>query len=139
MSISELFESGIHKHNKGHYRNLLMLARADGKIAPEEEEMLHNIGLRIGLTEEQIQDIKNDPFKYPTHPPFGKEERLVRYINFIQIIKADNEIDAKEVALLKKFGIALGFSDEDTATYYAEIVRLLDEKHTEDEILAQLY
>lgn len=139
MSIAELFESGVHKHNKGHYRNLLMLARADGKISEEEEKYLDEIGTRIGLTKEQIEDIKLNPSQYPTHPPFGKEERIIRFINFIEIIKSDNDIDEKEVSLLKKFGIAIGFSSKEVDTYFSKIVDLLNEKHTNDEILAQLY
>jgi uncharacterized tellurite resistance protein B-like protein len=139
MSVAELFESGVHKHNKGHYRNLLMLARADGKISEEEDKYLREIGVRIGLSVEQIEDIKANPMQYPTHPPFGKEERIVRYINFIEVIKSDDDIDEREVKLLKKFGIAIGFSSEDVDKYFNEINRLLDENHSEDEILAQLY
>ncbi|MEZ4937032.1 MAG: hypothetical protein R2799_05515 [Crocinitomicaceae bacterium] len=139
MSISELYESGVHKHNKGHYRNLLLLARADGSIDAKEEAILDEIGKKIGLSNEQISDIKKNPEKYPTYPPFGKEERIVRYINFIEVIKADGILADAEINLLKKFGIALGFSSADVEKYFNEINRLLDEKHTEDEILAQLY
>lgn len=139
MSISELYESGVHKHNKGHYRNLLMLAKADGSIDANEEALLDSIGTKIGLSDEQIAEIKKNPENYPTFPPFGKEERIVRYINFIEVIKADGELADAEIALLKKFGIALGFNSTEVEKYFTEINRLLDEKHTEDEILSQLY
>ena len=139
MSISELYESGVLKHKEGHYRNLLLLARADGSIDAKEEAILDEIGKKIGLSNEQISDIKKNPEKYPTFPPFGKEERIVRYINFIEVIKADGVLADAEINLLKKFGIALGFNSADVEKYFNEINRLLDEKHTEDEILAQLY
>lgn len=139
MSIAEMYESGIHKHNKGHFRNLLMLAQSDGVVTDEENDFLNKIGQKIGLSKEQIKNIKENPEQYPTFPPFGKEERIIRYINFIEVIKSDNVIDDREVSLLKKFGIAIGFNDTDSTELFNTINRLLDEKHTEDEILAQLY
>lgn len=139
MSIAELYESGVHKHNKGHYRNLLLLARADGNIDPKEQEILNEIGRKIGLSAEQIEEIKKNPEKYPTYPPFGKEERLVRYMNFIEVVKADKQFAEEEIVLLRKLGVALGFGSEEADKYFKEINRLLDENHTEEEILAQLY
>ena len=86
MSVADLFESGLHKNNKGHYRNLLMLALADGKMSPEEEKILYETGINIGLSSAQIEEINAKPMEYPTHPPLGKVERMIRFIHFTKMI-----------------------------------------------------
>ena len=53
MSISNIFESGETKENRGHFRNLVMLARVDGHVSEEEKALLNKIGKSIGLSDSE--------------------------------------------------------------------------------------
>ena len=49
-SIASHFESGKQSSNKSHFRNLVMLARVDGKVGEEELGLLNRIASRLSLT-----------------------------------------------------------------------------------------
>lgn len=112
MSIAEIFESGESKKNKGHFKNLVMLARVDGEVSEEEKELLTKIGLGIGLSDEQIEEIKNNPSAYPINPPASKEERIERLISLIEMVAIDGLIEDAELNLLERYAIGLGFTEE---------------------------
>ena len=111
MSIAELFESGESKKNKGHFRNLVMLARVDGVVSEEEKELLAKIGKKIGLTEAQIEDVKANPSSYPMNPPVSKEDRIERLISLIEMVAVDGLIEDAELDLLERYAVGLGFTD----------------------------
>ncbi len=109
MSIADVFESGEQKQNKGHFRNLVMIAKSDGVIDADELQLLKNIARQIGLTDEQFDQILSNPGQYPINPPENKEERNERLYNLIQMVLADEEIAVSEVKTVQKFAVALGY------------------------------
>src|SRR5690606_34489084 len=111
MSISDLFEHGERKQDKGHFRNLVLMAHADGELSPKEDALLQDIGKELGLTQEQISDIKNNPEKYPIIPPASRTERFEQIIHLIQMVHADGKIDDAEMDILGKKAVAIGYSD----------------------------
>lgn len=44
MAISDLYSSGQHKQEIGHFANIVKIARADGKITDGEKELLIRAG-----------------------------------------------------------------------------------------------
>ena len=46
-------------------------------------------------------------------PPVNLEEKIERLIQFVEMVNIDGQIDADEMKLVNKYGIALGFSSED--------------------------
>ena len=50
MSIAELYETGEQKQHKGHFRNLVMVAKADGVIDENEMALLKKIARQIGIS-----------------------------------------------------------------------------------------
>ncbi|MBK6526599.1 MAG: hypothetical protein IPG07_14275 [Crocinitomicaceae bacterium] len=61
MEIEELYESGERKIDRSHFRNLVMIAKADGPMGIEEKNLLNKIGAHIGLSPEQIERIIKNP------------------------------------------------------------------------------
>ena len=136
-TIAEQFESGAKKASKGHFNNLIMLARVDGKIDIEEKGLLGRIANRLSLTQDQVQEILDHPENYPMIPPSSKEERFERFIQFVQMMLVDGHVVPSEEKLIGKYGIALGFKDEDIQNHEAKIVKLLQEGLNRSEVLEQ--
>ncbi len=138
MSIADLFESGERKQHKGHFKNLVMIARADGHVSIEESDLLQKIAKHIGLSMEQAQEILDKPENYETNPPVSKEERFRRLVNLVEMVNADGVFDDDEISLLQKYGVALGFSDEDILDAVDATVNGMEDGKTEDEIVESL-
>lgn len=137
-TISQLFETGEQSALKGHFLNLVMLARVDGKIEPTEKKLLERLAVRLSLTNEQVKSICDDEENYPLMPPVSKEERIERFIQLIQMILIDGEMSSEETQLIYKYGIALGFHSEEVKKNNEKIVSKLKEGQSREEILASM-
>ena len=110
MSIAQLFESGERTQDKGHFKNLVLIANADGVVTEEETKLLNRIGKNIGLNEEQIKSITENPSQFSVIPPVSKIERLEQMVQLIKMMQSDGDIDAHEYSLLELLAIKLGFN-----------------------------
>jgi len=137
-SIAQIFESGEQSSQKGHFRNLVMLARIDGSIANEEQGLLNRIANRLSLTEEQVKEICNDSNNYPMIPPVTREERYERFIQLVKMICVDGKVEPAEDHLARKFAVALGFTDERLAEKYPIILELCKQGISREEILEKI-
>jgi uncharacterized tellurite resistance protein B-like protein len=113
MSIAQLFGSGERTQDKGHFKNLVLIANADGIVTEEEHALLNRIGRKIGLNEEQISDIKANPSQFSIIPPVSKVERLDQMVQLIKMMQADGSIDQHEYSLLELLALRLGFKSID--------------------------
>lgn len=134
-TIAHLFESGEQSRQKGHFLNLVMLARVDGIISPQENQLLQRVARRLSLTDEQVKEIIDNPEDYPMIPPVSREERYERFIQMIQILVADGQSDKEEEAMVRKFGIALGFTPERIADKFPIILEHLRKGMTRESVL----
>lgn len=137
MSIASYFESGETTQDKGHVKNLVLLARVDGTVSDEELILIHRIGRHVGLTYGQIGEIIDNPNNFEVIPPVSKVERLEHMIHMVDLIHVDGVIDSKEMNLISKFAIQIGFKSNEDA-HVSEILDLLNEGLTYDEIVARL-
>ncbi|MEZ4924465.1 MAG: hypothetical protein R2780_14940 [Crocinitomicaceae bacterium] len=138
MSIVNLFEHGERKQDKGHFRNLVMIANSDGNLSASEERLLDVIGQELGLTAEQVEDIKENPEDYAVHPPSDRTERFEQMVNLIQMVQVDGKVEEDEMKILKKIAVAIGYNDlddVDVESIVALIVRGEDVDVIIDELL----
>ena len=134
-SLAQLFESGEQSRQKGHFRNLLMLARIDGTVSPEDTRLLQRIAQRLSLTEEQVQEIVDNPQDNPTIPPASREERYERFIQLIQLLTVDGHSDQKEERFVKQLGIQLGSTPERIEEKFPVILEHLRKGMTRESVL----
>lgn len=137
-TIAHRFESGEQSSQKGHFRNLIMLARIDGKMDDEEKALLNRIANRLGLTDQQVKDVLDDANNYPMIPPVSREERYERLIQLVQMICVDGEVSPKEDILVHRYGIALGFTQERLDEKYPTILEKVRNGMGREEILDQI-
>lgn len=112
MSFRELFESGTHRRNLSHFAAMTNLAYVHGDIHENEEKLLQRFARKLDISEQEYQDILNNPTKYPIHPLNSVDERLETMLDLFKIIFADHEIDDEERKLIEKYAIGLGYTEE---------------------------
>ena len=112
MSFSDLFGTGEHLRNLGHFAAIVNLAAVDGAINAREEAQLKRFARKLDIGEEEYLKVLKKPTAFPLHPNNSVEGRLERLHDLFKIIYADHEIDEEEEELLRKYAIGLGFSEE---------------------------
>lgn len=112
MSISDLFGSGEHQRNLGHFAAIVHIAAVDGAITPDEEKLLKRFASKLDINENDYAKVIENPTAYPIYPPNSYERRLSTLHDLLIMIYADHEMDQDEALLLKKYATGLGFSPE---------------------------
>lgn len=128
MSISDLFGSGEHVRNLGHFASIVNLAAVDGDINPEEEAQLRKFAFKLDIEEEEYQKILKNPTAFPIHANNTTEGRLERLHDFFTIIYSDHAIDAEEMYLLRKYAIAIGFNSEEAERVVNKSIKIFGGK-----------
>lgn len=134
-TLAQQFESGQQSSQKGHFRNLVLIARFDGKIEDTERSLLMRIAQRLSLTDEQVKEIFEHSENYPTIPPYSREERYERYIQLLQMALVDGKMDGPQEKFVRKLGVALGFSEETITEKTNIILDKLRDGLSRDEVL----
>ena len=127
MSIAEFFESGEMKEHQGAFRNLVMIARADGVISDAERTLLDRMAKYLDMTQEHIDEIMTDPEKYPIYPPHTVQDRRERMVDLVRMATADGDFDPMELKVLTTCAIGLGYVEEDIPTMIGRIQFFLEE------------
>jgi uncharacterized tellurite resistance protein B-like protein len=112
MSFTDLFESGEHKRNLGHFASIASIAAVDGAINPDEETMLKRFARKLDINESEYTEVLKNPTKYPINPPNSADKRLERMHDLFEMIFADNEIEEDERMLVERYAIGLGYTEQ---------------------------
>jgi uncharacterized tellurite resistance protein B-like protein len=105
-----LFDSSDKKKVKGHLKNIIHIARLDGKIDENEKNCIENIGKKLGITPEEIQHIVDDDRSYDYHAPIDLEERFEFLYDLMVMILSDNEVDESELKIFHTTAISLNIN-----------------------------
>lgn len=111
MSFTDLFESGEHKRNLGHFASIANIASIDGAINADEEKMLKRFARKLDIEESEYMEVLKNPTKYPINPPNNSDKRLERMHDLFEMVFADHEIEDNERVLIEKYAIGLGYSE----------------------------
>ncbi|NJW52229.1 TerB family tellurite resistance protein [Salinimicrobium oceani] len=112
MSFSDLFGTGEHLRNLGHFAAIVNLAAADGEINAREEAQLKRFARKLDIGEEEYSKVLENPTSFPIHPHNSVEERLERLYDLFRIVYSDHDIEEEEEELLRRYAIGLGFSEK---------------------------
>ena len=110
MSFYELFKKGHQTRNKAHFASIASIAMSDGKISEDELTLLQSLAIKLGVDNSDMDNILKDPSQYPINPSNSAEERLERMHDLFDMIFSDNKIDEKELVLITKYAIGLGYN-----------------------------
>lgn len=115
MNFSDFITDSGKRVSKEHYLHLVQVSRADGKINPEELELLHKEGRKFGLTDPEIDRIIDQEAKHHYDPPYSLHDKFEHLYNVAEMVLADEIVSEGEKKLLKRFAIEAGFSDKTIA------------------------
>lgn len=110
MTVYEMYTNGIQKQNRGHFANIVKIAKADNKITKEEELLLMKMAKNLNLSQQNLEKIIEKPYDYPINPPVNLEDRITRLLGLTLMVLADGDVAKEEIKLMHKLGIGLGFS-----------------------------
>ncbi len=125
MSISDLYSSGAHKNNIGHFASIVKLAMADEVITEGEQQLLERLAKRLEISEQEYKKIVKNPDKHPLNPPVSYDARIERLYNLTQMIFADDAVSKEEVSVLKRVAVGLGFPQDNAEKVSDEALHLV--------------
>jgi len=125
MSISDLYSSGKHKGDLGHFASVVKIAKIDHVISEGEHKLLDRVARNINISDEEYAKILKDPTKYPMNPPVSYNERIERLYQLTKMILADNEVSKDEVSLMRKVAVGLHFSIDNAEKVCDEAIFLV--------------
>ena len=59
MAISDLYPTGLHEQNVGHFATIVRLALRDDKIDEDEHKLLKRLAKRLDITKSEFKTILN--------------------------------------------------------------------------------
>lgn len=110
--MTSFFEHQRISYKRSYVRNLIALASSDGTLGSEERELIMRIGQKRGLKPWQIEDIMTDPTAYALFLPESVSNRMNMLFDLMQVIYADNTVDAREMEFLSNLIEAFQLSPE---------------------------
>jgi len=125
MSISDLYSSGAHERNIGHFANIVKLALSNDIISEEEQVLLNKMAKRLDISKSEYEKILKDPSLYPINPPVDYERRIERLFNLAKMVFADGEAGNDQINFLNKITIGLGFSTDHYKAVTSEAIELI--------------
>ncbi|KFF04944.1 TerB family tellurite resistance protein [Flavobacterium reichenbachii] len=128
MSFSELFDNEFKQRNKGHFSAIVRVAFADGKINDEEQSFLDKLASRLEISEEEYKEILTDPWKHPINPPYLYAQRVERLYDLARMVHVDHHLGDQQEVMLKRMGLALGFTPGNVDYIVSKALNLVDKK-----------
>ena len=125
MAISDLYSSGKHKQEIGHFASVVKIAKTDNVITEGEQKLLDRTARKLNISEEEYKAILENPDKFPVNPPVSYNESVERLYVLTKMIYADNEVDKEEVVLLQKVATALSIPLDNVEKVCDEAIHLV--------------
>ncbi|MGG8495879.1 TerB family tellurite resistance protein [Tenacibaculum sp. TC6] len=125
MSISDLYSSGKHLQEIGHFASIVKIAKIDNVITDSEQKLLDVMAKRLHISSEEYTNILKNPEKFPVNPPVSYDERIERLYRLTKMIFADEIVDLQEVGILRKIAVALQFPVDNVEKVCDEAIHLV--------------
>ena len=138
MSFSDLFDSEFKNRNKGHFSAIVRVALADGIVNPEEKSFLEKLASRLEISDTEYAEIIENPLKYPINPPYLHSQRIERLYDLARMVHVDHHLGDKQDILLRKFGLALGFTPSNVNYIVDKALSLVDLKVDSDTFMFEM-
>jgi len=138
MSFSDLFDSEFKSRNRGHFSAIVRVALADGIIVPEEKTFLDKLAGKLEISDSEYEEILENPTKYPINPPYLYSQRLERLYDLARMVHVDHHLGDKQDLLLRRIGLALGFTPGNVNYIIDKAMSLIDQKVDSETFLYEM-
>ena len=133
MSISDLYPTGLHQQNIGHFATIVKLALFDNKINADEHKLLERLAIRLDITKSEFEMILKTPYNYPANPPVSYDERLERFYDLTKMLFLDKNPTIDKTSIMDRIAVGLGFPIDNVREIVKEAIKFfLKEPDIED-------
>ncbi len=98
------------QQNKGYLKQLLSIALADTHIDQREEDYLHYTAKKLGLSDQELESIKDSPESIEMVIPDNYYLRFRMIFDFVWMMMIDGKIDPRELAICRQLVRQLDFA-----------------------------
>jgi hypothetical protein len=112
MSISDLYSTGLHEQNIGHFATIVRLALLDNNIDDKEYNLLNRLSDRLDISKSEFEAILKNPEGYPENPPVSQEERIERLYDLTKMMFLDKNPTIDKTSIMDRIAVGLGFPIE---------------------------
>ena len=106
-----------------HFRNLVSLSAADGKIEDAERKSLTRIAESLGIPSERLHVMLTHAHEYVYLVPQNNNDRNKQLEDMIEIALVDGEFSRSERELINSVARKLGFTMEEAERVINECVK----------------
>jgi len=133
MAISDLYPTGLHEQNIGHFATIVRLALRDDVIDKDEYRLLTRLAKRLDITKMEFKSILKNPEIYPVNPPISYNERLERLYDLTKMMFIDKNPTIDKASIMDRIAVGLGFPVENVREVVkAAMIFFLKEPEIED-------
>lgn len=123
MSISDLYPTGLHQQNIGHFAAIVRLALLDNKIDAGEHRLLERLASRLDITKSEFDAILKNPNNYPIDSPVSYDERLEHLYDLTKMLFIDKNPTIDKTSMMDRIAVGLGFPIENVREIVKEAVK----------------
>lgn len=98
------------EQRKSHILNLVLLAQADGKWHENEKRFIADVARRIGLTDQEHEELLFNPDSVKFVVAQSEEERVTLLYDLLFMMKMDGGVSPAEETICLEIGLRMGFN-----------------------------
>lgn len=106
---------------------MVRVALTDGSISDEEKVFLDRLARKFEISTAEYEEILENPLKYPINPPYLYTQRLERLFDLARIVHVDTHLGNKQILMLRRFALALGFTPGNVDYIIDKALNLVDQ------------
>jgi uncharacterized tellurite resistance protein B-like protein len=140
MNFKELLN--LFKQGKGsarsHMKNLIEMAAVDGNFDNIEYDLLKSIAKRNGISEGQLDEIRQSPQGIEFVVPEDKREKFNQLYDLVHMMSVDKNIHDEELKLCNLFAVKFGYQREKVRDLIETIRLNIQNGQSHDEALKRV-
>lgn len=125
MGVSDFNLKGEHKKNIALFASIVKLALADDVLSEGEEKLLKRVANRFHILDEKYKEVLENQTNYPITGLHEYDERIAHLFDLSKMIYADDEVSVKEVGILRRICVGLGFPIDNVEKVADEAIHLI--------------
>jgi hypothetical protein len=123
MAISDLYPTGLHEKNLGHFAAIVGLALRDNIIDENEYKLLKRLAKRLDISKSEFKVILKNPEKYPVIQPVSYNERLEHLYDLTKMMFIDKNPTIDKSSIMDRIAVGLGFPVENAREVVKAAIR----------------
>jgi len=112
MGLLDLFNSYDKKKRRSHFKNLYLVALADGDVDRDEMDLIVGLAEKFNMAAEEVTEIIRNPDAVAFVIPKTPEEHMEHLYDLVTVMMVNAQIDEKELYLCKSLAVKLGCEED---------------------------